>query len=56
MNCIEVIQLLLDLWSVHDDDKSWDYAWDELSGAAQEEVNAALLVAKKFIKGTDGGV
>jgi len=37
--------------SIHPDDESWDWCWEELSGDAQEEVKEARRIALNFLKG-----
>lgn len=38
--------------SIHTDDESWDWCWEELSGEAQEEVKRAREAAIIFLKET----
>lgn len=49
----KVINLLLDNLpdSIHEDDESWNWCWEELSGEAQEQVKAVRAVALNFLKG-----
>lgn len=49
----KVINALLDNLpdSIHLDDESWDWCWEELSGDAQEEVKEARRIALNFLKG-----
>ncbi len=52
-NALEIINILLDHLpdSVHSDDESWDWCWNELSGNAQEEVKQVREAALNFLKG-----
>ena len=52
MNERDIIKLLLDVLPdtcLFDDDPSWDWAWNELSGDAQERVKWARIEAEKWL-------
>jgi len=39
--------------SIHDDDESWQWCWDELGGDAQDAVKDARDEANKFLAGEE---
>lgn len=49
----KLINLLLDNLpdSIHSEDESWDWCWNELSGEAQEQVKKVRTEALKLLKG-----
>jgi hypothetical protein len=52
MTYIEIIQMLIDHLPDtyhYPDDQTWTWAWQELSGDAQEAVKTARRSAQKFI-------
>ena len=52
MNHIEIVELLvkhLPNSNCHDDDPTWGYSWEELSGDAQEAVETVCKAAWEFI-------